>query len=151
MEIYYGGAGIVVLQKFKGETCVLLGERADGQGLALPAGKKKVADGILKFTALRELKEECGFIIPQTPEYQLRVEFAFRNFAPFKRVNKESGEVLNNFMAISEVYKFELREDEDLTFFMNKTIVRFHQNSKYSLHFILCQLLLNIGPVTHFR
>ena len=30
MEIYYGGAGIVVLQKFKGETCVLLGERADG-------------------------------------------------------------------------------------------------------------------------
>lgn len=119
MEIYYGGAGIIVLQKFKGETCVLLGERADGQGLALPAGKKRVADGILKFTALRELKEECGFIIPQTPEYLLRVEFAFRNFSPFKRVNKESGEVLNNFMAISEVYKFELREDEDLTFFMN--------------------------------
>ena len=25
------------------------------------------------------------------------------------------------------------------------------KNSKYSLHSKLCQLLLNIGPVTHFR
>lgn len=117
MEIYCGGAAIVVSQKSKGELQVLLGERADGQGLALPAGKKRVSDGILKFTALRELEEECGLIIPKTPDYLLRVKFAFRNFSPFKILDKESGKVLNNFMAISDVYSFELREDEDLNLF----------------------------------
>ena len=63
MELFFGGAGIIVTKKIDNELCVLIGKRSDGQGWAIPAGKRKVSDGILKFTAIRELNEEFGFCV----------------------------------------------------------------------------------------
>ena len=112
MELFFGGAGIIVTKKIDNELCVLIGKRSDGQGWAIPAGKRKVSDGILKFTAIRELNEEFGFKIPQTPDFLMRVRFVFRNFAPYVSHGKE-------LMAVSEVFRFDLEEYENLEDFLN--------------------------------
>ena len=108
MELFFGGAGIIVTKKIDNELCVLIGKRSDGQGWAIPAGKRKVSDGILKFTAIRELNEEFGFKIPQTPDFLMRVRFVFRNFAPYVSHGKE-------LMAVSEVFRFDLEEFEPIS------------------------------------
>lgn len=94
----------------------MLGRRVDGLGWAVAGGKVELGDGIPKFAALRELKEEFGMVIPQTPEYLLRVEHKFENFVPYNKVHRD-GKV-EKVLALSDVYVFKFKDDERLVDFL---------------------------------
>ena len=60
MDLYTGGSGFVVFNYDCDQ--ILLGKRTDGQGWALPAGKR-IENELPLLTAIRETKEEFGITI----------------------------------------------------------------------------------------
>lgn len=79
-------AGIIIYELQ--EQTFLMGLRADGQGWGFAAGKQEKSDRSLINTALRELKEELGVVLPQ--HLRKKVRFHKTILCKYNRIDKET-------------------------------------------------------------
>lgn len=105
------GAGIVIRDLTEsGNEKILLGERADGLGLTIPAGKYDInGDSSIKETAMREAFEETG--VDLTP-FRSKIRLLTFGLSCYERIDKETRQIKEVPMAFSNIFIVDLFGDE---------------------------------------
>lgn len=96
MERVYG-AGLIIITS---DNKILLGKRADNHLWSIPGGKfDPELDKDFRDTAIRETKEETGYRVDRSD-----IIYAFNNFCPYYKYDKNTKEILKTKLAFSKVY-----------------------------------------------
>ena len=92
---------------------MLIGLRSDGQGWGFAGGKREACDTCLKDTALRELAEEFGIVIPAEKQEQLH--YIKRAMVPADRIDKATGKLIEHVMFFTDIYTYIIEDKSELT------------------------------------
>lgn len=112
MKIYNkGAAGVIIFAK--SSQSVLVGLRSDGQGWGFAGGKREACDRCSKDTALRELQEEFGVVIPAARQDNLR--YIKRAMVPADRIDRATGKLLEHVMFFTDIYLYCVEDKSEIS------------------------------------